>query len=86
MSTASALPQDHPPAEHVLRDLRLGSDSGAEPDLSVRFLAIGRQGPLRTSARILRADGDALLLRVESRDVGAGDRLCTIATATVAKW
>lgn len=120
-SDVRVLPRDYPPAEHVLRDLRLWSDSGAEPpyvgnslgglqggialalldlaaeaagcarlgsrvatrDLAVHFLAIGREGPLRTSARVLRVDGDALLLRVEARDAGAGDRLCTIATAVV---
>jgi hypothetical protein len=31
MSDARGLPQDYPPAEHVLRDLRLWSDPGAEP-------------------------------------------------------
>jgi uncharacterized protein (TIGR00369 family) len=64
---------------------RLGR-AAATRDLSVHFLAIGRRGPLRTSARVLRADGDALLLRLEARDAGAEDRLCTIATATVATW
>jgi uncharacterized protein (TIGR00369 family) len=58
----------------------------ATRDLSAHFLAIGRKGPMRTSARVLRADGDALLLRVEARDAAAEDRLCTIATATVARW
>ena len=56
----------------------------ATRDLAVHFLAIGRSGPLRTRAQLLRRDVDALLLRVESRDAGAGDRLCTVATATVA--
>ena len=56
----------------------------ATRDLAVHFLAIGRRGPLRTRARLLRRDGDALLLRVESRDAGADDRLCSVATATVA--
>ena len=91
MSAPRVLPQDYPPAEHVLRDLaaeaaaraRLGRPA-ATRDLSVHFLAIGRKGPLRTGARVLRSDGDGLLLRVEARDAGAEDRLCTIATATVA--
>jgi uncharacterized protein (TIGR00369 family) len=56
----------------------------ATRDLSVHFLAIGRVGPLRTRASLLRETGDALLLRLEARDTGAEDRLCTIATATVA--
>lgn len=55
----------------------------ATRDLSVHFLAIPRRGPLRTSARLLRAAGDALLVRVEARDAGAEDRLCTFATATL---
>ena len=56
----------------------------ATRDLSVHFLAIGRVGPMRTRAWLLRETGEALLLRVEARDAGAEDRLCTIATATVA--
>jgi uncharacterized protein (TIGR00369 family) len=56
----------------------------ATRDLSVHFLAIGRKGPMRTHARVLRDAGDALLLRIEARDAGAEGRLCTIATATVA--
>ena len=52
-------------------------------DLAVHFLAIGRAGPLTTRAMLLRRGGDEALLRIESRDRGAGDRLCTVATATV---
>jgi uncharacterized protein (TIGR00369 family) len=52
-------------------------------DLSVHFLAIGRAGPVRTQARVLREGADALLLRVEARDAGAQERLCAVATATV---
>jgi uncharacterized protein (TIGR00369 family) len=55
----------------------------ATRDLAVHFLAIGRSGPLRTSARVLRRDRDAVLLRVELRDTGAGDRLCVVGSATV---
>jgi acyl-coenzyme A thioesterase PaaI-like protein len=53
----------------------------ATRDLAVHFLAIGRTGPLRTRAVPLRRSGDDVLLRIESRDAGAGDRLCTVATA-----
>jgi uncharacterized protein (TIGR00369 family) len=53
-------------------------------DLAVHFLAIGRTGPMRTRAELLRVAHDEALLRVESRDAGAEDRLCTVATATVA--
>jgi len=55
----------------------------ATRDLAVHFLAIGRRGPLRTRAVLLRRAGDDALLRIESRDAGADDRLCTVATATV---
>ena len=46
-------------------------------------LPIGRHGPLRTRVRVLRSTRDEALLRVESRDARAEDRLCTLATATV---
>jgi len=55
----------------------------ATRDLAVHFLAIGRSGPMRTRATLLRQTADGALLRIESRDAGAGDRLCTVASATV---
>ncbi len=55
----------------------------ATRDLAVHFLAIGRAGPLRTRATLLRRSQGEALLRIESRDAGADDRLCTVATATV---
>jgi uncharacterized protein (TIGR00369 family) len=55
----------------------------ATRDLAVHFLAIGRAGPMRTRAALLRRSGGDVLLRLESRDAGAGDRLCTVATASV---
>jgi acyl-coenzyme A thioesterase PaaI-like protein len=57
--------------------------AAATRDLAVHFLAIGRAGPLRTRAVRLRRSGGEVLLRLESRDAGAGERLCTVATATV---
>ena len=59
---------------------RLGAPATVE-DLSVRFLALGRGGPVRSSAAVLRENGDALLLRIELRDVGQDDRLVAVATA-----
>ncbi|MBW2273385.1 MAG: hypothetical protein JRG96_08950 [Deltaproteobacteria bacterium] len=50
-------------------------------DFTVHFLSLGRQGPLRTSARLLRQDDSGARLRVEIRDAGAGDRLITVATS-----
>lgn len=55
----------------------------ATRDLAVHFLALGRSGPMRTHATRLRRAGEDVLLRIESRDAGAEDRLCTVATATV---
>jgi acyl-coenzyme A thioesterase PaaI-like protein len=55
----------------------------ATRDLAVHFLALGRSGPMRTRATRLRRMGEDVLLRIESRDAGAEDRLCTVATATV---
>jgi len=57
----------------------------ATRDLAVHFLALGRRGPMRTRVEPLRRDAEAALLRVEVRDAGAGDRLCTLATATMAR-
>jgi acyl-coenzyme A thioesterase PaaI-like protein len=55
----------------------------ATRDLAVHFLALGRSGPMRTRATRLRRVGEDVLLRIESRDAGAENRLCTVATATV---
>ena len=55
----------------------------ATRDLAVHFLALGRSGPIRTGVTRLRRVGEDVLLRIESRDAGAEDRLCTVATATV---
>jgi uncharacterized protein (TIGR00369 family) len=69
-------------AAEAAASARLGP-AVATRDLAVHFLALGRAGPLRTRVELLRQDGDAVLLRVESRDTGAGDRLCALASATV---
>jgi uncharacterized protein (TIGR00369 family) len=55
----------------------------ATRELAAHFLAIGRTGPIRTRAALLRRGEGEALLRVESRDAGADDRLCTVATALV---
>jgi acyl-coenzyme A thioesterase PaaI-like protein len=68
-------------AAEAAASARLGP-AVATRDLAVHFLALGRTGPLRTRVELLRQD-HALLLRVESRDTGAGDRLCALASATV---
>ncbi len=52
-------------------------------DLTAHYLALARSGPVRSRAQIVRSDGDAVVVRVELRDAGQADRLCTIVTATV---
>jgi uncharacterized protein (TIGR00369 family) len=50
-------------------------------DLALHYLSLAREGPVGTSARLLRRDAAGALLRVESRD-GAG-RLATFASVGV---
>lgn len=52
-------------------------------DLEIHFLALGRKGPLRSGARLLRRDRDASVFRVEVSDSGADGRLCAVARVTV---
>jgi acyl-coenzyme A thioesterase PaaI-like protein len=56
----------------------------AAADVSVGYLALGREGPLRTRAQLMRHDGDAALFAVELRDLGQEDRLASVATVRVA--
>jgi uncharacterized protein (TIGR00369 family) len=60
----------------------VGAASWQTTDLAIHYLALGRSGPLRSSARLLRLDPASALLRVELRDTGAGDRVVCVATAT----
>lgn len=52
-------------------------------DFATRFLALGRGGPIRSHATLLRRSDDTALFRIELRDAGQEDRLVTVATATV---
>jgi len=54
-------------------------------DLSVHFLALGKQGPFRTRATRLRSDPETALFSVEILDAGQEDRLMAVATARVAR-
>ena len=56
----------------------------ATTDLSVHFLALGRKGPFRTRAALLRHDAGAALFSVELHDAGEEDRLCAVASARAA--
>jgi uncharacterized protein (TIGR00369 family) len=68
-------------AEHAGRAL-LGREV-ATSDLSVHYLALGREGPLYTRAALLRRDADAALFSIELRDAGQDGRLAAVATARV---
>lgn len=52
-------------------------------DLSIHFIALGRIGPMRTRARLLRRGEAGALLRIELVDIGAEGRLGALATAWV---
>jgi uncharacterized protein (TIGR00369 family) len=55
----------------------------ATSDLALHYLALAREGPVRTQARVLRAGSDAALLRVEVRE--ASERLAAAATVGVVR-
>jgi acyl-coenzyme A thioesterase PaaI-like protein len=52
-------------------------------DLALNYLALAREGPARTEARVLRVDAEGALVRVELRD-GAGG-LAALATVSVGR-
>ena len=60
---------------------RLGPSARVE-ELSTRYLALGREGPVRSRVRALRASDGEALLRVELRDAGRDDRLVAVAVAS----
>lgn len=55
-------------------------------DLAINYLALGKVGPIRSQARVLRRDPAGALVRVELRDAGADDRLLTVATVTAERF
>ena len=44
-------------------------------NLSIRYLAAGRNGPIRTTGRLLRDEHDSSLVHIELRDTGSDDLL-----------
>jgi acyl-coenzyme A thioesterase PaaI-like protein len=70
-------------AEHAGRAL-LGGDA-VTTDISLHFLALGKQGPIRSRATLLRRDADSALFSVSLHDAGQDDRLASVATARVAR-
>lgn len=55
----------------------------ATSDASVHYLALGREGPIRTRAALLRRDAGSALFSIEQRDAGQQDRVSAVATARV---
>jgi acyl-coenzyme A thioesterase PaaI-like protein len=56
----------------------------ASSDLAVHYLALGREGPIRTCATLLRRDSDSALFSIEQRDAGQEERVSAVATVRVA--
>lgn len=52
-------------------------------DLAIHFIALGRVGPMRTRAHLLRRRESGALLRIELADTGAEGRLGALAIAWV---
>ncbi|MGH2898437.1 MAG: PaaI family thioesterase [Solirubrobacteraceae bacterium] len=52
-------------------------------DLEIRYLALGKLGPIRAQARVLRREARSAALRVEVRESGPDARLCYVATTRV---
>ncbi|MFN8036859.1 MAG: hotdog domain-containing protein [Acidimicrobiia bacterium] len=69
--------------EHVAE--RVAGGPVAMTDAAVHFLAPGRVGPVEASGAIVGSRPDGHVTRVEVRDRGAGDRLLTVAVATVGR-
>jgi acyl-coenzyme A thioesterase PaaI-like protein len=51
-------------------------------DFTLHFLALGKHGPIKTLARVLRQDQASALVRVEVRDSSPDERLLAVATGT----
>lgn len=51
-------------------------------DLALNYLSMGKVGPIRSRARVLRSTSAGALLRVELHDTGADDRLLTVGTVS----
>jgi 1,4-dihydroxy-2-naphthoyl-CoA hydrolase len=62
---------------------RTGAREAVTTDAVVHYLAPGRVGPLRASARVLGERPDGHVCRVEIVDTGAADRVVVVAVTTV---
>jgi len=54
-------------------------------DLAIDYLALGRVGPVRATARVLRTEPDWAILEVEVQDEGAEGRRTAVARAVVVR-
>jgi len=61
----------------------IGEADWITEEFVIHYLALGKQGPLRTSARVLQASEHGAQLRIEVRDEGSRDRLVSVVTALV---
>lgn len=52
--------------------------------LAIHYLALGRRGPHRSEARVLRRDAAGAWVRISVRDTGADDRLIALVDARIA--
>jgi uncharacterized protein (TIGR00369 family) len=59
-----------------------GSMKTFTADMNVHFLAAGRIGPVRAVGTVLRQGKTSVVTEVRVYDVGADDRLMTVATLT----
>jgi uncharacterized protein (TIGR00369 family) len=51
-------------------------------DLEIHYLSQGKIGPFKTGARVVRVTHETVLIRIEIRDGGAGDRILGVAMNT----
>jgi uncharacterized protein (TIGR00369 family) len=54
-------------------------------DVSVHYLSLGKSGPIRSRAALLRREPGAALFSISLFDAGQDDRLATVATARVTR-
>lgn len=54
-------------------------------DMVIHYLALGKEGPIRSQATLWRAQENEALVRVEIRDQGAADRLTAVTSVHVSE-
>jgi acyl-coenzyme A thioesterase PaaI-like protein len=66
-------------AEEAARSLA----PGVVQDAVVRFITAARVGPAQARAEIVGRADDRVVVRAEVRDLGAGDRVCSLTMLTI---